>query len=273
MKNHFYIIAFTIIGLIIYSCGNDKPDKLPSSNQRKNKTEKVEENDENDDLLENIGLPINKDSAQIIYTGGTEKDHQFVFIDKRKNSDYYSLIMDFEFPSKFETSQYRNSYATILKHMTETPIIKSTNISLEENWISLKMYDYDYYVYCPAREEENYRFRLTDSSMIIFESHGVIAEKITEFEKETDKHFVLNTITASDKGKLISKEINIYLIDSKKQIYIWEIFAPEGIEYRLMTPVKYAKSFPIIVNYGEKSKPEEYKFKEINYFEEISKLL
>jgi hypothetical protein len=272
MKHLFYTLIIALLILIIYSCGSDKPDKRPSSNQRKKQTEKVEEKEESD-LLENTGLPIDSDSAKIIFTGGTEKDHQYVFIDKRKKSDYYPLITDFELPSKFEISQYRNSYSAILKSLTENPIKNYYNTSLENNWLSLKFYDSEYYVYCPAREEENYRFRLTDSSIIVFDYYGVNAEKISGFKKENDKHFILNTVCVSDEGKLISKESNIYLIDSKKQIYIWETFAPGGLTYRLMIPAKYAKSFPIIINYGEKSRPEEYKFEEINYFEEISKLI
>lgn len=273
MKCTFYTLVIALLIIVLYSCGSDKPDKLPSSNQRKKQTEKVEEKEEEPDLLENKGLPVDSDSVQVIFTGGTEKDRQYVFIDKRKKSDYYDLITDFDLPSKFEISQYRNSYSAILKSLTETPVDNYPDISLEDNWMILKSYNSEYYVYCPAREEENYRFRLTDSSIIVFDYNGVTAEKISGFEKENDNHFILNTICVSDNGKLMSKESNIYLIDAKKHVYIWETFAPGGLIYRLMIPAKYAKSFPVIINYGEKSKPDEFKFEEINYFEEISKLI
>jgi hypothetical protein len=254
-----------------FSC-SDKPDKLPSSNQKKKEVKEKEE-DEKEDLIETKGLPIDSDSAIIIFTGGSDKDRQFVFVDKRKHSDYLPLITDFDLPTKFEISQYRNSYSDILKKMTENPVEDSYKIDLDDNWLNLKVYDDDYYIYCPAAENQNYRFSLTDSSIIFFTDKGIIADKITGYSKENDKHFVINSVCVTEEGKLISKESNIYLIDSKKHIYIWEVFTPDGLNYKLMIPAKYAKSFPIIVNYGERSTPDEYKFGEINYYEEISKLL
>lgn len=270
LKAFFVLLGMSIL---LYGCGSDKPDKLPSSNQKKSVKKDSSDNAE-PDLIEYKGLPINKDSAEIIYTGGTEKDRQFVFIDKRKKSEYYDLIVNIELSSKFETSQYRDSYKQILKKYTENfETSKIDPINLPKQWIELKCYSHEYYVYCPAREESNFRISINDSALMIFDLLGVNAEKISGFEKTDEKHYVINTVCISDQSKLISKETNIYLINNDKHIYIWEIFAPSGITYKLMIPVNYARKFPIIINYGEKSKPEEFEFSEINYFEEINKLI
>jgi hypothetical protein len=272
MKSLIYLSVVLVL-IFTASCGSDKPDKLPSSNQRKTADKETVDTAESK-LVEYSGLPIDSDSAEVIFTGGTDKDKQFVFIDKRKKSDYYEKITNVELSSKFETTQYRKTYSEILKNYTENyDANKFENINLPKKWMELKYYESAYYVYCPAREEENLRIKITDSAIMIFENTGVIAERISGYEKIDDNHSLISTASISGKSNMISKEINIYLIDREKHVYIWEVFSPSGLIYKLMIPVEYARKFPIIINYGEKSVPEEFDFDEINYFEEISKLI
>ena len=194
----FLSIIFAFLLVFSFSCGSDKPDKLPSSNQKRTSDKEASDTTETE-YVEYKGLPINADSAEIILTGGTEKDRQYVFIDKRKKSTYYDRITNVELSSKFETTQYRDSYMAILKNHTENyQSDKIENISLPKNWIELKFYESDYYVYCPAREEENLKIKITDTTLMIFKNIGVVAEKISGYEKIDNKHSLINTACLTD---------------------------------------------------------------------------
>jgi hypothetical protein len=270
------ICVFIVVILIFFSCGDYKPDKLPSSNQRKKvdkKQDTIKLNDEDDFPVKN--LPFNFDSVIIIQKTGEEGDLKLVFIDNTNNPEYFTKICDFEMPTKFEIAVYRNSYNKLIKQKkskddAEVLLEKS---ELPRKWIPLALYSDEYYFYCPASPEHNYRVMITDSCLAVYDIHGVKAEVIDTYRKKTDNHFVLNVFALSETEKILSKEINIYIIDEEKNIAIWEEFYPEGIKYRLMIAVIEPPEFSVIVNYGQNSTPEEYKFEEINYFEEINEIV
>ena len=254
---------------MFFSCGDYKPDKLPSSNQKKSQ-DQVEElpQDMEDDEELTMTLPWNPDSVRVIFEGGTEDDRQFVFIPSSNQEEYLSFINDFSMPTKFETSMYRSTFSDIIKKSElEDSVVISDDFPKE--WLTVNWYDDDYYLYCPSRIEMNYRVRVTDSSLMIFNEHGVNAEVITWFEQvqKNMASFITRAIGIND--NVFTKEINIYYIDESPLVAVWEEFSPNGVNYRLMIPAKDCYDYSIIVNYGEKSKPNEFKFETVNYYEEI----
>ena len=270
-----FIFVF-LIAILLVSCGSDKPDKLPSSNQiKKDKTDKDSSGNDSEDL-DQKNLPFDLDSVDIILSDGKEKDRHIVFIDRRPNSEYYERINSFDMPTKFELSPYLNSYKEI-KAQFKDSISNFKGIEqfkkFPKEWLMIYDYESDYYFYCPDFIETNERVKMTDSSFIIFNEYGIAAELITSFSKISDVHFRFETFAKSLSGKNQVVETNVYYIDKSKQIAIWEIFAPDGLKYRLMVPASKIKDFPIIVNYGERSKRKEYTFKEINYYEKINEIL
>ena len=268
MKTIWIIVSF-VLSVVIVSCGSGKPDKLPSSNQNRNQDQLEDlpiEDDEDDELQ--LVLPWDPDSVILIFEGGTEYDRQFVFIPNSNQEEYLRMINDFSMPTKFETSMYRSAYSEILEQteIEDTLVIKE---DFPTEWLTVNWYDDDYYLYCPSRLETNYRVRITDSSLMVFNEYGVNAELITWFEEAQSDLFSFNTRALDDNENVYSKEINVYFIEASPLIAIWEEFSPDGVEYRLMIPAEDCKDYPIIVNYGEKSKPDEFDFETINYFEEI----
>jgi hypothetical protein len=109
--------------------------------------------------------------------------------------------------------------------------------------------------------------------MMVFHHHGVNGEVLTRFEKNMDKVYSFETYAITDDNKVFGKETNVYFINESNSLAIWEDFTPEGLEYRLMIPAKYCNDYPLIVNYGEKSKPAEFEFEQINYLNEIIKII
>ncbi len=268
----FQKIIVLILVISVVSCGDSKPDKLPSSNQRKinnDVEDTITDVEEDEEIIEE--LPINLDSVTVILLEGEPGDQNVVFIDNTNDPEYFNEICNFDMPSKFEISMYRNSYDVI---KTE---IDSLNIDLINEipvyWVPLVNYEGDYYYYHPAKPEYNHRIMITDSSMVVYHQYGVSAEFIKKVKKAHENHFVFEVVAQDENGKKINKEINIYIIDQENNIAIWEEFCPGGIEYRLMISVTEKQQFPVIVNYGQKSAPEEYKFDEINYFEEIADIV
>lgn len=271
MKN-ICCVLFLVVLFAFFSCGTDKPDKLPSSNQKK-ETDKLPDlpEDEEEDLR--LALPFDLDSVKIIFEGGTEDDRQFVFISNSNRREFLSLINDFSMPTKFETSMYRDTYNEILDEKDISDSLKIELGSFPTEWMSVYWYDHDYYLYCPARLETNYRVKLTDTSMMVFHQHGVNAEVLIRFEGYMDDGYTFETYAITDDNKVFGKETNVYFINESHSLAIWEDFTPQGLEYRLMIPAKYCNDYALIVNYGEMSKPAEFDFEHINYLDEIMKII
>ena len=266
------VFFYFLIVIFLASCGSDVPNKLPSANQKKNKEDITHETvDSIDELV--LELPFDIDSVQIIYSGGTEKDRHIVFVDDANNIDYYTQLNHFSMPTKFETAMYRDSYSLIM----EQELKIDTNLvqlqSFPDKWLSVYYYNSDFYLYSPAREELNHRIKITDTTFMVFNNHGVVAEKISSFEKNDENYYTFVALATTEAEEVYTKEINIYFIDDSYSIAIWEEFAPSGLRYKLMIPANKAMQLPVVVNFGEKSKPDEFVFDEINYFEIISEML
>ncbi|PLX06738.1 MAG: hypothetical protein C0596_13595 [Marinilabiliales bacterium] len=268
----FQIIIVLILVISVVSCGDSKPDKLPSSNQRKTNND-VEDTISDDDVDEEIieELPINLDSVTVILLEGEPGDQNVVFVDNTNNTEYFNEICNFDMPTKFEISMYRNTFDAIKTEVDS--LNKDLLDEIPVYWVPLVNYEGDYYYYHPAKPEYNNRIMITDSSLAVYHQYGVSAEFIKKIKKAHENHFVIEVVAQDENEKKINKEINIYIIDQENNIAIWEEFYPGGIEYRLMIAVTDMPLFPVIVNYGQKSTPDEYKFDEINYFEEIANLI
>ncbi len=158
MKNICFILFIAVL-FVLFSCGSDKPNKLPSSNQKK-EIAKLPDLPEDDDEELRLALPFDLDSVKIIFEGGAEDDRHIVFISNSDRMEFLSLINDFSMPTKFETSMYRDTYNEILD---KREISDSLNIELGNfptEWMPVYWYDHDYYLYCPARLEANHRVKL-----------------------------------------------------------------------------------------------------------------
>ncbi len=259
----------------LFSCGSDKPDKLPSSNQRKSSpqpedTPKVDDDD--DEFVEE--LPFNIDSVTVILQEGEEGKQHILFVDNTNNPEYFRNICNFEMPSKFEISMYRNTYSLLQENINDTAKLDLSEVmNISKKWVPLVIYNEDYYYYHPAKLEYNHRVMITDTCLAVYNRHGVSAEVIKSVLSPHDNHYVLDVFATDDNENTIRKEINIYLIDTENRIAIWEEFCPSGIVYRLMIAETNSPIYPVIVNFGQGATPEEYQFDEINYFEEISKIV
>ncbi len=266
------IIALSLT--LLMSCYNENKQKRPSLNQKRQKNKNIQ-TQKKDTITENIQeLPFNIDSVTVILDNKDNKKRNIVFVDNTNDPEYFNDISNFDMPSKFEISMYRKSYQTNIKHKQDSVSIELTEIiEFADKWIPVVVYNNQYYYYHPAKLEYNKRRMITDSCIAVYDNHGVSAEVIKNVSKLNQKHYSIDVYAIDENEQVVNKEINIYIIDTDNKIAIWEEMTSDNIHYDLMIAKSEEPLFPVIVNFGQHSSPEEYVFEEINYFKEIENIL
>ena len=107
-----------------------------------------------------------------------EGSKQSIFIDKNPKSIYYKELSNFTFNESI-------SYQFSLDYLKDSNqiLIKQSPIIPFQNWVPLKKYRGNYYVYKPCDFYTNLSFSFNDSTFIDFTGEGPIANKITEQKK------------------------------------------------------------------------------------------
>lgn len=182
-----------------------------------------------------------------------------VFIEKNKKSHYYNdLIMKKNSP--WDSSLYKEN-VSLLKE--KTGVLQQNKIkTINKNWYPLYLYKGNYFVYYPSDGAYNGWISINDSIFLNYAAGEMIPEAITKVNRESSALFRIATIKLSgDVGA-----IYFHLIDKEKGIAVFEFVdeAPPN-RYRLMIDSRKIKKIPLIINYCQEQKQEEFEFDKPDY--------
>lgn len=188
-----------------------------------------------------------------------------IFIDNNKNSSFYTDL-EKNISSPFDSSLYFENIQALRKNDIKISRHKINNIS--KNWKLLYLYKGKYYVYYPSDGMYNNWIDITDSIFLFYAGGEMIVSAISNFRQITSKEFQFRL--TEDYGKV--RKINIYIIDKKRGIAVFEYAQKNGqYKYELRVATNKIRNFPIIINYCEVQKQDEFDFDKPNYKRLIKK--
>lgn len=177
------------------------------------------------------------DSCTILKHILDEKNEQefLIYLDKKHWSEDKKILSDFSYHESTLKGMYP-SYKDILKGREQ----KHIPVSLPKRWIPLSQYKGKLILYCSI--EFNDRFHLTDSTITEFEMGGPYTRVIKEASLKGNKY----SFKLYEPYENSISEINIHIIDKRRQIAIWEFKQKVGSGSRLFIPVESIPFFDII---------------------------
>jgi hypothetical protein len=125
----------------------------------------------------------------------------------------------------------------------------------------LHRYQGKYVVYSPSERGTEFKLNISDS-IVIFDFMEKSIERTMSLKRKG------NVFTIKSKSWHAKKltVTNVYMIDTKNQIAVVEMFFSNGFSfYTLMIPIEKMKEYPFIVNYCVTDRTEEVKFDKTNY--------
>lgn len=142
-----------------------------------------------------------------------EGSKQSIFIDKNPKSNYFEELSNFNFNEsisyQFSLDYLKDSNQILIQQLPITPFL---------NWVPLKKYRGNYYVYKPCDFYTNLSFSFNDTTFIDFTGEGPIANKILEQRRLDEKTFAFELTGIYHKNR----QLTIYILDEKNEIALFE---------------------------------------------------
>ena len=183
-----------------------------------------------------------------------------IFIDNNKHSKFYDRFSYFNSQHLDDEISYK--YSIVYLKENNLTLTKTKPVIPWTNWVTLKQYKGNFYVYAPCNNLFEFGQSVNDSTFIDWTGEGLNANKIIDQRKIDDKtyEFVLTGIYNK------YKKIIIHIIDNEKGIAVFEQ-TTNGTDkiYYLMIAADKIKSVPIIVNDCPKEMQPELDFDEIDF--------
>jgi hypothetical protein len=195
--------------------------------------------------------------------------YQAVYVDPDKNSPAYLHAFDY---SSTDSSDIKRYLTAIHK---KSPTLKKFNIyGLATNWRPVYQYKSKYYLYDPSDGGDKAVNVLTDSLMMFYYfGDGYISIALQSVTKTNDRVFNMKLNHQLPDQDALPKELNIYIIDPKMGLAVWEFKTDGQPEYQLMVPKEHVKEYPIAINAHYLGMREEYDFEKINFKKLIAGVL
>ena len=200
-----------------------------------------------------FGQNVGKDTT-FIFKEKIDGEFQTIFIDNNKDSKFYGDISHFNFQN-FDEGSYKISTDYLKKN--KQALTKTKPVITWTNWVTLKQYKGNFYVYHPCDFLFHFRQSINDTSFIDWTGEGPVANKIIEQKKINSTTFELRLTGVYHQDR----KITVHIIDPEKGIAVFEV-ATAGIEkeYYLMIAADKIKSVPVIVNDCPTQKQSELEF-------------
>lgn len=186
-----------------------------------------------------------------------------IYIEKNRQSNYYKLLQDFRF-SKDEQQNYREAMKQNSSHIT-----RKHKSGLPEKWVPLYLYKGRYYVYAPSEWGGLCRRMLNDSTLIFWFMDGPMPYFLRSVIKTGENRYTVlsRDYIIGQEGFLRPEVLNIYIIDPKNKIAVWEYKSrkEKNWQYELVVPRENIPRFDMIVNYCNTDKQMEFDFDRIDF--------
>jgi hypothetical protein len=178
-----------------------------------------------------------------------------IYFEKNKQSKFYSYLADFSLDNWDSTELLKP--LRLNGHHVKSEAFKT----FPRKWIMLHRYQGKYVVYSPSERGTEFKLNISDS-IVIFDFMEKSIERTMSLKRKG------NVFTIKSKSWHAKKltVTNVYMIDTKNQIAVVEMFFSNGFSfYTLMIHIEKMKEYPFIVNYCVTDRTEEVKFDKTNY--------
>ena len=201
----------------------------------------------------NINGQTKKDTTFLLQEFLSDGAYHVVFVENNPNSNYYKMI---QLP-KIDFSEYKGN----LKKITDSfsvPIKKHLLYNIAKEWYPLKLYKNKYYLYIPSDPGINPWVKINDSSINeLYFDPGIVTSIIKNTER-IDSNTIQLTVANLTVGQVSFK---VHVININKGLAIFERpYSSPEYKYTLMIEKSKIKNYPIIVNYCNESRVDEWKF-------------
>ncbi|WP_429384350.1 hypothetical protein [Mucilaginibacter sp. UYCu711] len=183
-----------------------------------------------------------------------------IFIDQNKNSLFYNTVFGVSVYDNQNIRYYLNELSkrkAVLSHL---------NLSdFPTEWRPVVKYRNKYYLYQPSDAGGKGTIMVTDSTLMPYLfGDGYTPIALDSVTKKTDNLYIIKTKHLVSIDQSCPSEVNIFVLDKKTMLAVWEMKNENGTEYRLMVPKATMQYFPIIVN-SSTNKEDEFDFETIDY--------
>ena len=190
-----------------------------------------------------------------------------IYFERNKNAQEYKWIADFGF-SKFDSKKEYQRNINYLKKTLKTKFKKVQLKDIITRWCMLYSYKDSFYMYSPSEYCWNYQFQITDS-VVVDKGCERILSALDTIIKKSDTHYQLklkSTRYSLQHWEKFIRTINIYIINKKEGIAVFEDDYSGKKEYNLMINATNINHFPLIVNYCKTDKQfDEFEFDKIDF--------
>ncbi len=207
-----------------------------------------------------------KDSFEMKRTLGYGYNfYHAIYFERNKNAKEYDWIKDFGFEELYGKKEYQRDINET-KKILKTKLKKVPLKGIITKWCVLNSYKDSFYMYSPSDYCYNYQIEVTDSVVIdkgcerTFDFLDTIIKKSSILYQLKFKP----AIGPSNHKKYI-RTVNIYIINSKEGIAVFEDNRFNEKHYNLMVNANNVKHFPLIVNYCITDKTGEFEFDKIDF--------
>lgn len=191
--------------------------------------------------------------------------YEIVFIDKNRNNKFYKFLQ--------QKDEIDIGY---IYECFKSPFKKHNTEALPDKWIEIIKYKGEFYVYRPSNDSYNLNKFILDDSLMINSFSDPVILPIKSFKKAKEKKYELTVLSIYGEGDCKNKfeqPINIYEIDKKRQVYLFEEPTSNGGYYYFATPVNNVFAFDLIdIFHSEMKAFSDVKLDSVNYQEIIKGL-
>jgi hypothetical protein len=244
------ISAFIILfALSLYSCGDRS-----SSGTKSEKSGTIKK----DSLVFHDTL---YQDTFFIYRYSDSAYYRGVYLSKAKeNSEDYRQLLNFNLDSSD-----KNNLKEDCKYASDSMklMIKKLDLfGLPADWTPLVQYKNKYYLYPGVLDR-----KILADSMFIFETqdgyHGSVLQSVTK-ENANEYRFEYKDIIEEDRKTITGIATNIYILNPKTMLTVWETIADGIHKFELRIPKESAKYYDLIEDHST-DETDDYKFEKIDF--------
>jgi hypothetical protein len=182
-----------------------------------------------------------------------------IFIDTNWKSVHYNNYGSFTELDMDNVMNYLDSIGK--KHIT---LGKFKTYGMASEWRPVYQLHSKYYVYKSSDSGNKGTKYLTHSLLMFYSPDGYSPIAMQSFTKINDDVFNIKLKHIIPENQYMPTEVNIYIIDKKTKLAVWEYKTGKFSEYQLMVPIENSRQYPIVVIASDGKQPE-YDFEAIDF--------
>ena len=194
------------------------------------------------------------------------REREVKYIIHNRHSRVYDLLPGFEQSNPGKYHDVDSFDYNPLCHRKD--LIRHRLYGLPQNWYGLKYYRGEYYTYIAGEVRQ---FQINPYVMNEYFMDDPGAPKILSVKKISPEFYTIRSVRCSGGD---TTTMNIYIIDKKRKVAIFEqtYYDDEAYRYMLMVAAREVRSFPAIVNLPKGRRATDFRGDKIPFKELVDKV-